>query len=293
MTHMKRHLVTAIAASAAILATATADTRETARKLSASHGESIVWLTVLAKTSMSAEGDVPAQIKSALAAQEKEERSEITATVIDASGMLVTALGGLDKSSMVDGQSIRTPMGDIKVIAKAEIKEIKVIMADGTEIPADLVLKDEDLGLAFVKVRADSEEAKGVTFSPVNLADSAPAKLLDPCIMLSRMDEGFNREPSAMTGEVTGVTTRPRVFYRASGDAIGCPVFLEDGKMLGISVLRNLKGAAAASGRIQVSPVVLPAADIAKIAEQAKDAEPIPTESADDESDADAPGDGE
>lgn len=276
---MIRKLVIASAASAAFLANASADTRETARKLATSHGEAVVWLSVLSKTTMGAEGDVPAQLKAALASQEKEERDEVTATVIDSSGMLVTALGGIDKSSMMDGQMMRTPMGDIKVNAKAEIKEIKVIMPDGNEIPADLVLKDEDLGLAFIKVRADSEEAKGVTFISVDLSDAATAKLLDPCISLTRMDESFNRDPGAHTGEIVGVTTRPRVFYRVTGDAIGCPVFLEDGKLLGISVLRQKKGAAATSGRIQVTPAVLPAADIAKIAAQAMEAEVISAKS--------------
>ncbi|MGA0846293.1 MAG: hypothetical protein ACO3RV_07095, partial [Luteolibacter sp.] len=112
---------------AALTSISHADIRESARQLAKEHSESIVWLSVLTQTSMGAEGDVPAQIKAALASQDKEERDEVTATVIDPSGMLVTALGGLDKSSVVDGQRIQTPMGDINVTAKSEIKEIKVI----------------------------------------------------------------------------------------------------------------------------------------------------------------------
>lgn len=271
---MLRHLTLALAATTAFASASTAELRDTAKKLSASHKDAVVWLSVLAKTSMGAEGEVPAQIKAALAGQDKEEKSEITGTVIDASGLIVTALGGLDKSSMVDGQTVNTPMGEIKLKAQSEIKEIKVIMADGSEVPADLVMKDEDLGLAFVKVRADSEEAKGVEFKAIDLADSAKGELLDECIALGRLDESLNREPSLLTSEISGMTVRPRMFYRVTTDAIGCPVFLASGKLLGVSVLRNPKGGSSRNGQIQVSPVVLPAADIAKVAAQAKEAKP-------------------
>jgi hypothetical protein len=271
---MIRHLTLALAATTAFAAASTAELRDTARKLSDSHKDAVVWLSVLSKTSMGAEGEVPAQIKAALAGQDKEEKSEVTGTVIDTSGLIVTALGGLDKSSMVDGQSINTPMGEIKLKASSEIKEIKVITADGSEVPADLVMKDEDLGLAFVKVRSDSDEAKGVEFTAIDLADSAPGALLDECIALGRLDESLNREPSLLTSEISGMTVRPRMFYRVNTDAVGCPVFLANGKLLGISVLRQPKGRSAGSGQIQVTPVILPAADVAKIAAQAKEAQP-------------------
>jgi len=270
---MIRNLTLALAATTALASASTAELRDTAKKLSTTHGEAIVWLSVLAKTTMSAEGEVPAQIKAALAQQQdKEEKNETTGTVVDSSGLIVAALGALDKSSMVDGQTVNTPMGEIKLRATTEIKEVKVITADGSEIPADLVMKDEDLGLAFIKVRGDSDEAKGVEFKAIDLADSAKGELLDECIVLGRLDEALNREPSLLTSEISGVTTRPRVFYRVSSESIGSPIFLANGKLLGISVLRQPKGGASRAGQLQVSPVVLPAADIAKVAAQAKEA---------------------
>jgi hypothetical protein len=271
---MIRNLTLALAATTALASAATDELHDNAKKALAAHGDAIVWLSVLAKTSMSAEGEVPPQLKAALAGQEKEEKNEVTGTVVDASGLIVTALGGMDKSSMVDGQTVNTPMGEIKLKASSEIKEVKVITADGSEIPADLVLKDEDLGLAFIKVRSDSEEAKGVEFKAIDLADSAKGEILDECFALGRMDEALNREPSLLTTEISGITTRPRVFYRVATDAIGCPVFLANGKLLGVSVLRQPKGGAARGNQLQISPVILPAADIAKIAAQAKDAKP-------------------
>jgi len=272
---MFRTIALALAATTTLASASSAELRETAKKISAEHKDAVVWLSVLAKSSMTADGDVPAQIKQMLAAQEKEEKSEVTGTVIDASGMIVTALGGLDKSSVVDGQTVNTPMGAIKLKATSEIKEVKVITADGSEIPADLVLKDADLGLAFIKVRMDSEEAKGVEFQAINLADSAKGEVLDECIALGRLDESLNREASMVTSEISGITTRPRTFYRVITDTIGCPVYLANGKLLGVSVLRSPKSNSSRSGQISVSPVILPAADIAKVAEQAKEAKPV------------------
>jgi hypothetical protein len=280
---MIRHLILALSATTVLASAATPEFRDTARKLSTEHGEAVVWLSVLAKTSMSAEGDVPANLKNMLAAQEKEDKSEATGTVIDASGLIVTALGSIDKSSMVDGQTIPTPQGPVKLKASSEIKEVKVITADGSEVPADLVLKDEDLGLAFIKVRSESDEAKGVEFKAIDLTDSAPGQLLDDCVALGRMDEAMNREPSLISTEITGMTTKPRTFYRVPNETIGCPVFLGSGKLLGISVLRQGKGGSARTGQIQISPVILPAADVAKIATQAKEAKPVETKAAEPE----------
>lgn len=269
---MLKHITTiALAAATALATTAASELQDTGRKIAADHQDSIVWISVIAKIAMSAEGDVPAQVKTALAAQDKEEKSEVTGTVVDASGLIVTALGGLDKSSNVDGQTINTPMGEIKLKASCEIKEVKVITADGSEIPADLVMKDEDLGLAFIKVRTDSEEAKGVEFKAIDLNDSAKGELLDPCIALGRMDESLDRQTSLSTTEISGITTRPRTFYRVDTDSIGCPVFLANGKLLGVSVVRKPKSGSG-DGQIKLTPVILPAADVAKVAAQAKQA---------------------
>ncbi|WP_035610313.1 trypsin-like peptidase domain-containing protein [Haloferula sp. BvORR071] len=270
---MIRNLTLALAATTALASAANPEMKEAAKKLSAAHAEAVVWLSVLSKTSMSVDGDAPAQVKQALAGQDREEKSEVIGTVVDASGLIVTALGGMDKSSMVDGQTVNTPMGEIKLKATSEIKEVKIITADGSEVPGDLVLKDEDLGLAFIKVRTESEEAKGVEFKAIDLADSAKGDLLDDCIALGRMDEAMNRETSLWTSEIVGITSKPRAFYRVPTDSVGCPVFLSNGKLLGISVLRQGKGGS--RGQIQPSQVVLPAADVAKTAAQAKDAKPV------------------
>ena len=270
---------------------ASGELQTSARKLVAAHQDAVVWLSVIAKTTISTEGDAPAQVKSALGAMDKEAKSEATGTIIDASGLIVTALASIDKSSVVDGKTIETQMGTVKLKATSEIKEIKVIMPDGTEIPADLVLKDADLGLGFVRVRADSKEAKGVTFKAIDLKDAAQGALLDDCVALGRLNENMNREGSVVTTEISGITTKPRTFYRVLTDSVGCPVYLASGKLLGLTTARKQADNTGGTD-VSMAPVVLPAADIAKLAEQAL-AAPLPAAAKEPAGDApaDAPAD--
>ncbi|MGB6221018.1 trypsin-like peptidase domain-containing protein [Haloferula sp.] len=265
---------------------ASPELQATASKLYQAHADSVVWLSVIAKTSMSVDGDAPAEIKSKLSGEERETTVETTGTFISKDGLLVTALGKLDRSSMMDGQTVNTPMGPIKLKSESEVTEIKVIMPDGTEIPADLVLKDVDLGLGFIKLRMDSDEASGVEIHSIDLADSSEGKILDDCIGIDRMDESLNREPAMSSGEISGITTKPRRFYRVDMDSTGCPVFLSSGKLLGITVVRKpSSGLGGGAGRM--TPVVLPAAEVAKIAEQAKEAKPEVVSEDEDESSSD------
>lgn len=266
---IRKLTLAALAATTVISSASSNELREAGKKISATNKESIVWLSVLSKTNLSADGDAPAQVKAALAGQDKESKSEVTGTVVDASGLIVTALSVLDKGSVADGQTVNTPMGTVKLKATTEIREVKVITADGSELNADLVMKDADLGLAFIKVRP--EDAKGVEFKAIDLNNSAKAELLDECVSLSRLDESLNREASMETGEITGITTRPRTFYQTNNESIGCPYFLANGKLLGISVARKNKGQGS-EGAIALRRVILPAADVAKVAAQAKDA---------------------
>lgn len=265
-----RLLLASLALGTSFVTAATPEIREAGRKLSQTHHDSVVWLSVLAKTSMDAEGNVPAEVRMALANQSSEGKSEVTGTLIDSTGLIVTTLSGLDKASLLNGQTVPTGMGEIKLKATGEIKEIKVIASDGSEIPADLVLKDEDLGIAFVKIRSNSEEAKGVNFKFIDLADSAPGEALDDCITLGRLDESLDRTPCILAGEIIAKAEKPRLTYRIDDESVGCPVFLANGKLLGISVIPKTKKLADSSGQMQINPIILPAADIAKIAAQAK-----------------------
>ncbi|MCX6922882.1 MAG: serine protease [Verrucomicrobia bacterium] len=263
---MMNYRIPLICASAALLALAARsedDLNAAARKILTNKQDSVVWISAIAKTSFTATGAKD----SAMNVPDQESKVEALATIIDPSGLAVTMLSQVDPGRNVSGRSVRTAQGVVKVEASSTLKEVKVIMPDGTEIPAEIVMKDADLDLAFVRIKASSKEAKGVAFQAVDLKDSAPGGILDEVVTISRMDEVLNRVPSVARGQINTITKKPHQFLRAGGAIGGCPTFLVNGKLLGITAARLVTGK---------SPwaVIIPAADVLEIAEQAKNVKP-------------------
>lgn len=231
-----------------------------ARKIHAAHEDSVIWISAVAKTSFSSDGrDAGRNLP------DQENKLEALGTLIDPAGLVVTALSAIDPGRVINAR--QSGAGGPRVEASSVLMDTKVIMPDGTEIPAEVVMKDTDLDLAFLRIKADSREAKGVTFKAVDLRDSAKGELLDEVVTLARVDEVFNRVSFVATGEINMLTRRPREFLRSGNAVIGCPTFLTNGKLLGITTGRF------ARGRGPVAAII-PAADVLEIAEQAKAAKP-------------------
>jgi hypothetical protein len=267
-----KHIVTALALSAASAFAASGELKVQAKKILDTNQDAIVWLSVIVKQEITPEGDAASKIPAGALGGAKDQKTETTGTIVDASGLIVASLGGISGAGMFDGQEIDTPMGTIKLKTKTEIKEVKVIMPDGTEIPADLVMKDADIDLAFFKVRSDSPEAKDITFKAINLSDSASVGVLDDVIVLGRSGAEMSRQPQAYTTEVLGVVKKPREFISVQTLHTGIPVFTPDGKVVGISIIRKPSGSLSMrSGAVSMQPAVLPARDVLKVATQAKE----------------------
>jgi hypothetical protein len=242
-----------------------------ARDVFEQNKESVVKVTGVAQIRLSA------ATGQGLNLPEQENKVRTDGTVVDASGLIVVSLSGIDPSRLIDGREANSPMGRIKVDASATLKELEIILGDGTEIPATMVFKDVDLDLAFVRPKADAPEAKGVTFDPVDLAAAGTAETADYTVTVGRLEEIFNNEPALMPGQVSAVLERPRRLYLGANVGRGCPMFTLDGKLLGIGGLRTSK----TQGQ---GMAVVPAAEVQKLVAQipAGDAaEPaVPTDSA-------------
>lgn len=260
-------LIAAVAAPLAPAASSVDALAAPTRQILSDHKDSILWVSGVAKVTFSA-----TEAKAGpLNLPDQEQKVEVLGTVIDASGLVVTALSGIDPTREISGREFRTPAGKVKLDATATLKEVRLIMPDGTEVPCDVVMKDFDLDLAFIKARLDSKEAKGVTFKALDLKSSGAAEVADEIVTVCRLDDVLNRQPAVQRGQIIGITQKPRVFLRALGACVGCPTFALDGKLLGIAVVR--------SGKDKPSvPVILPAADVLEIAEQAKTAKPVKAE---------------
>lgn len=231
--------------------------KEKALALSAAHKDSVLFLSAVVEIEVTA-GESPAK---------KEERKvELLGTVIGKDGLIVVPLSTLDVASAIDGRTVNTQQGPMKLTAKGTTKEVKILMPDGSEVAAKVGFKDPDLDLAFIR----PEKPDAVKLTPINTAENAPMNLLDDVIILGRLPKDLNREPVVVTNEVISLITKPRTFGKVGGQCLGMPVFNKDGKFLGIGINRFSAKGDTENQNAMPSNVVLPAADLLESAAQAK-----------------------
>ncbi len=223
--------------------------------------------------------------------QKSESKTETTGTVIDPSGLTVVSLATTDPASAMKDTYMRAmaargaDMSQFKL--ESELTDVKIVLADGTEIPAEVVLRDKDLDLAYL--RPSDKLAKPLPF--VDLAQDAKAQLLDEVIVVNRLSQVANRVPAISIGRIEAVVDKPRTFYVLGqamwGYALGSPVFSLNGKLVGILFLRSAKTQTDQSAGFMFSnlsvfgmmPIILPASDIVDGAKQALEAKsPAPEE---------------
>jgi S1-C subfamily serine protease len=232
-----------------------------AKTVLAAHRDSVLWISGVCKLTITTEGDADQPVN----IPDQERKVEALGTVIGTNGLLVTALSGIDPAREVSGREIPAAGGRVRLEASSVLREVKIVMTDGVEVPAEVVMKDVDLDLAFLQAKRDSKEFKSVTFKAVDLKDSADVAIADEVISVSRGDDMLGRQPAVLSGQVNVLMDKPRAFIRASSAGIGTPTFNLVGKVVGIGVVRSSK-----EKRSVV--VLIPAADVEEIAEQAQNA---------------------
>ena len=191
----------------------------------------------------------------------RESQQDITGTVIDPSGLTVLALSACDPTEMT-----RRLTPDYNI--ESEVTDVKILV-DDAELPAEIVLRDKDLDLAYVRPKTKP----ATPMAAVDLGKSGTALPLDEVIALNRLNKAASRAYAASAGNVAAVIQKPRTFYIPDGmssAAFGAPVFLLDGKILGIFVRRAV-GGGGGSSRDNITSIILPAEDILKGAKQASE----------------------
>jgi len=203
--------------------------------------------------------------------QDQEEKLEVLGTVIDPSGLTVADATSVDPTDM-----IRALTGNKGI--EAEVKETTLIMDDGTDVEADLVLRDTDLGLAFIRPRDASKKFDAITLK----AHAKPAELLDGIFVVGRAGKLANRSLSVKTGKIESIVKGPRTYYISDGELSahsGCMAYGADGEALGLIVIKYQQQAET-GGNLQHMMgggdteirIVRPVDDIIEIAAQAKTA---------------------
>jgi S1-C subfamily serine protease len=192
-----------------------------------------------------------------------DQQAQANATVLDATGLTVLSLSTLQPDDMMTRSLSARMRPDTRVDVRSEPSAIVMHLAGGREVPAKLVLRDQDLDLAFIKPSEPPSPA--LTF-----IDSPPAKaaLLDLVFVIQRTSETSGWATAATFGSVQLVIDKPRLYYQiamaGSGSGLGSPVFDAAGRFVGVIVTRS------SGSRGPSLTGVLPADEILEIAKQAK-----------------------
>jgi S1-C subfamily serine protease len=254
------------AASTGAVQASAQDTRAAAREVIKSWQEAVVNVRVVLKMRMSMSGRE---------VQSMDESVDTVGTVIDPSGLTVLSLGSLNPGGMMN--KIMSSVGGSagpQMQMTTEPTDVKIRLSDGQELPAKIVLRDEDLDLAFLRPTA----APAKPLVAVKLDDSGKPAILDEVLVLSRLGRVGGWTAAAALHGVGAIIEKPRTFFVLDGNpsAMGTPAFLPSGKMVGLLTLRQVEagrsGMFAMMGGTEslgLLPVILPAADVMEIAKQA------------------------
>ena len=217
------------------------------REIFKKNQRAVVTVLVVQKTTYSAEGRT---------SPPAEARQDLTGTVIDPSGLTVLALSACDPSDMYK-RMMTGRMAGYKI--DTEVSDVKILLDDGTEIPSEIVLRDKDLDLAFIRPKTKLTNP----LPAIDLTKSGKAQILDQVITLNRLNKAAGRSYAASVERITAVVQKPRTFYipgtSASETALGSPAFNLNGTMLGMFVRRAVNANGAANWADCVAGVILPA----------------------------------
>ncbi len=192
----------------------------------------------------------------------------ISGTVIDPSGLTVLSLSATDPGEALQRTAAAQ---DPRLKVETELSSIKILRDDSTEVPAEVVLRDKELDLAFIRPK----EKPSAPMPALDLARSGKAQVLDQVIALNRLGTAAGNVHSASVERIAAVVDQPRRFYVPDANmttaTLGAPAFTADGRVLGVFLIRSVESKT--SGSMLDTPaqnltgIILPADQILKAAE--------------------------
>jgi S1-C subfamily serine protease len=207
-----------------------------------------------------------------------DDSADTVGTVIDPSGLTVLSLGALNPGAMMNkimGAASQGGGGERPQL-NSEPTDVKIRIPDGRELSARIVLRDEDLDLAFLMPTGKLDKP----LLAIDLTNATKPSLLDEVVVLSRLGRVGGWAPAASLHNIGAIIEKPRTFFvtdaPGGGTSMGTPAFLPNGKVVGLMTLRSVDpgrpGMLAMMGSSEglgLLPVILPAEDVVEIAKQA------------------------
>jgi S1-C subfamily serine protease len=202
-----------------------------------------------------------------------ESKQDLTGTVIDPSGLTVLALSACDPTELYQ----RVMSEDYsRANMQTEVTDVKILQDDGSETPAEIVLRDKDLDLAFIRPKTRPTNP----VSAIDLAKSSKPQPLDQVLAIFRLNRAAGRACAGAAERVSAIIRKPQIFYipesTVTSTSLGSPAFALDGTVVGIFVTRAIsaKGGGSRNYRNSITGVILPAESVLKAAAQAPQPKP-------------------
>ncbi len=231
------------------------DLEATARSAAEQNGRAVVTVRLVLKVKVGG--------------QEHEQKMEVPGVVIDPSGLTVASASSIDPTGvlrrMVDAQRQRVSL-------ESEVKETVLLLEDGTELDAAVVLKDTDLDLAFIRPRDAGLKLAAVTLKP----RSGTVPILTRIFVIGRLGKLGNRALAVATGEVRAHVRGPAPYWVSDGETsafVGSFAYTADGVPLGLVVKRfatSLDPQTGGRGQDAVMTVIRPVDKVLELATQAR-----------------------
>ena len=213
--------------------------------------ECVTWVSATVKVEISSGGrSYPPQ----------EQKLEALGTVLSKDGLVALSLTKVDPTASILSR-VRGGGASVNV----NYSEVNILMQDGSEVPARLLLKDSDLDLAFLlPLKDDKKNEDEIVFQPVLKSEKTnKPQPLDEVASLGKLSRNLYRQSTLMRGWVNAVIEKPREYYVIDRLSPGTPVFDASGHWLGIGVYKMVSGK-------PTQIVTLPAEDVLEIAEQVR-----------------------
>jgi len=208
--------------------------------------------------------------------EKSEAQVEAIGTVVDPSGVVIAGTLLLDPLGSLMRGPIRIQQGGqtLELDMKSDLENLRFLLADKTEVPARILLRDDDLGL-FVLAADPKKGAKPPVFSAVTLTGETAPQLYTSYYVLGRANEMFQRAMLIGRGIPVNNLTKPRVCqtFLTAMMPVGMPVFAADGRLAGIGGITFRKPDLEHPESTQNArplPVLLPVADVRELLARAK-----------------------
>lgn len=164
--------------------------------------------------------------------EKSESKMETQGIVLDSSGLTVISYSTIDFSKSIENFAKSTKY---KMEIKSNIENVKLVLEDGKEIPAKIVLVDKDLDLAFI--RPEKEE---VEFNFIEVDKIKVPQVLDEVFVIYKLTRNLDRQLTIFTRQVGAIVKKPSTMYVLDDTytLAGSFVFNRQKKLIGITVLK-------------------------------------------------------